>query len=173
MVGSGKLVGLILIGVGIVVEVIAALWLFGNVAEGKLQAAAFVLGLGLAQVLALPLLGAGGFLIVKGRQEEAEFAERDKERTILNMVQTQGRVKIADVALQMKLNRDQVKNYIYDLVGKGLFTGYINWNDGVLVSKTAGEMRTTKCPNCGGEREVVGQGVVKCPYCGSELFVGS
>jgi DNA-directed RNA polymerase subunit RPC12/RpoP len=33
-------------------------------------------------------------------------------------------------------------------------------------------MKTTKCPNCGGEREVVGKGVVKCPYCGSELFVG-
>ena len=116
-------------------------------------------------------MSAGAYLFIKGGQEQVEFQEMDKERTILNMVQTQGKVKISDVALQMKASRDQVKNYIYDLVGKGLFTGYINWNDGVLVSKTAGEMKTTKCPNCGGEREVVGQGVVKCPYCGSELFV--
>jgi DNA-directed RNA polymerase subunit RPC12/RpoP len=164
-------VGLLFAGAGIVVEVLALAWLFGNASEGKLQPAAFILGLAVAQVIALPLLGAGVYLFIKGGQEQVEFQEMDKERTILNMVQTQGKVKISDVALQLKASRDQVKNYIYDLVGKGLFTGYINWNDGVLVSKTAGEMKTTKCPNCGGEREVVGQGVVKCPYCGSELFV--
>jgi len=171
MAGNGKIVGLLFAGAGIVVEVLALAWLFGNASEGKLQAAAFILGLAVAQVIALPLLGAGVYLFIKGGQEQVEFQEMDKERTILNMVQTQGKVKISDIALQMKVSRDQVKNYIYDLVGKGLFTGFINWNDGVLVSKTAGEMKTTKCPNCGGEREVVGQGVVKCPYCGSELFI--
>jgi DNA-directed RNA polymerase subunit RPC12/RpoP len=171
MAGNGKIVGLIFAGIGVVVEVLALAWLFGSSGEGKLTGAAFILGLALAQVIALPLLGAGVYVFIKGGQEQAEFQEMDKERTILNMVQTQGKVKISDIALQMKATRDQVKNYIYDLVGKGLFTGYINWSDGVLVSKTAGEMKTTKCPNCGGEREVVGQGVVKCPYCGSELFI--
>jgi DNA-directed RNA polymerase subunit RPC12/RpoP len=75
------------------------------------------------------------------------------------------------VALEMNLTRDQIKEYIYDLVGKGLFTGYINWNDGVLYAREAAEMRTNKCPNCGGIRELVGKGIVKCPYCGSELFL--
>ena len=172
MIGSGKVVGLIIIGVAVIIEVLAVLWLGSSAAAGNLQGTGFILGLALAQVLALPLFGLGGFLLIKGRQEEGEFAEVEKQRTILNMVQTQGKVRIADIALQMKLNRDQVKTYVYDLVGKGLFTGYVNWNDGVLISKSANEMKTTKCPNCGGEREVVGQGVVKCPYCGSELFVG-
>ncbi|MBI1800327.1 MAG: PCI domain-containing protein [Chloroflexi bacterium] len=171
MVGSGKIAGFSLMGVAVVVEALAVLWLFGNVSEEKLQPAALILGLGMATVLSLLVFAAGGFLALKGRQEAAELAEVEKERTILNMVQTQGKVKISDIALQMQLNREQVKNYIYDLVGKGLFTGYINWNDGVLVSRQASEMQTTKCPNCGGEREVVGKGVVKCPYCGSELFV--
>ena len=172
MVGSGKVAGLILIGAAIVLEVIAVLWLLSQVGEGKQQGGAFILGLGIAQILALPMFAGGGFLVIKGRQEETDFAEMNKERRILDIVQTQGRVKIADLALQMKLTRDQIQNYLYDLVGKGLFTGYVNWQDGVLVSKTAGEMKTTKCPNCGGEREVVGKGIVKCPYCGSELFVG-
>ncbi|MBI3733685.1 MAG: PCI domain-containing protein [Chloroflexi bacterium] len=171
MVGSGKIAGFSLMGVAVVVEALAVLWLFGNVSEEKLQPAALILGLGMATVLSLLVFAAGGFLALKGRQEAAELAEVEKERTILNMVQTQGKVKISDIALQMQLNREQVKNYIYDLVGKGLFTGYINWNDGVLVARQASEMQTTKCPNCGGEREVVGKGVVKCPYCGSELFV--
>ncbi len=168
MAGNGRIIGVVLIGAALVVEVLALLWL----AFANLQPAAFVLGLALAQVIALPLLAVGTYLIYKGTREVAEFAEMDKERRLLDIVQTQGRVKIADLALQMKLTRDQVQNYLYDLVGKGLFTGYVNWADGLLVSKTAGEMKTTKCPNCGGEREVVGKGVVKCPFCGSELFVG-
>jgi DNA-directed RNA polymerase subunit RPC12/RpoP len=65
----------------------------------------------------------------------------------------------------------QVKNYIYDLVGKGLFTGYIDWQSSTLYAKEAGAMQSTKCPNCGGVRELVGKGVVKCPYCGAELFL--
>ena len=95
----------------------------------------------------------------------------EKEKRILNMVQTQGQIKVAEVALEMRLTLDQVKAYIYDLVGKGLLSGYINWDDGILYARDAKEMQTTKCPNCGGEREVVGKGVVKCPYCGTELFL--
>jgi len=171
MVGSGKTAGMLMIGGAAAIEGLAVLWLAVNMAGGQLQAGGAALGLGCAQALALPLAGIGIFLLVKGRQESAEFAAVEKQRAMLNMVQTQGRVKVADMALQLHMTRDAVQANLYDLVGKGLFTGYVNWNDGVLVSRTAGDMKSTQCPNCGGEREVVGQGVVKCPYCGSELFV--
>ena len=55
MLGSGKVAGLILIGAAIILEVIAVLWLLSQVGEGKQQGGAFILGLGLAQVLALPM----------------------------------------------------------------------------------------------------------------------
>jgi len=87
------------------------------------------------------------------------------------MVLTQGRLAVADAALELDVTRDEVKAFVYDLVGKGLFTGYINWSDGILYARDASEMRTNKCPNCGGVRELVGKGVVRCPYCGSELFL--
>src|SRR3712207_9585791 len=28
------------------------------------------------------------------------------------------------------------------------------------------------CPNCGGELELAGKGLIKCPYCGAEIFLG-
>lgn len=170
MAGFGKYSGLILIGTGAFVEVCAVAWLFSS---GTLErgAGGFVLGLVLAQVVAVPLFAIGIFLFIKGRQESAEFALMEQQRAILNAVQVQGRVSIAELALQLKLTRDQLHAHIRDLVGKGLFTGFINWKEGVLVAKTAAEMQTTKCPNCGGERQVVGKGVVQCPYCGSELYI--
>jgi tRNA(Ile2) C34 agmatinyltransferase TiaS len=61
---------------------------------------------------------------------------------------------------------------VYDLVGKGLFSGYINWNEGVLYAQQASAMRR-KCPNCGGAIELAGRGTFACPYCGSELLLAS
>jgi DNA-directed RNA polymerase subunit RPC12/RpoP len=28
------------------------------------------------------------------------------------------------------------------------------------------------CPNCGGELELAGKGLITCPYCGAEIFLG-
>jgi DNA-directed RNA polymerase subunit RPC12/RpoP len=110
-------------------------------------------------------------MLVRGQSESRQMAEVVKEKKLLNMVQSRGKVKISDAALELDAPLDQVKNYLYDLVGKNLFSGYINWQEGVLYAKQASEMRTTRCPHCGGERELVGKGIVKCPYCGSELFL--
>jgi hypothetical protein len=58
------------------------------------------------------------------------------------------------------------------LVGLGVFTGYINWDDGVLFSAQASQLRDlTQCKKCGGAVKLVGKGVVKCPYCGTEYFL--
>jgi len=171
-VGQGKTIGVILVVVGLTILVVAALFLFSGVSEGRLRGSGFMLGLALVLVLALPVLAGGIVTFLRGQSEAAQFAEAEKEKRILNIVQTHGQVNVSDVVIEMNLTRDQVKEYIYDLVGKGLFTGYINWEDGILYARQAAEMQTTKCPNCGGVREVVGKGVVKCPYCGSELFLG-
>lgn len=170
MVGQGRTVGLILILVAVIFIVAAGLYLYSG-RGNRLDNSAFLLGLALVLILASPVMGAGIYLIMHGRGEERQFAQVAQEKKILNIVRTHGKADIADVALEMNLTRDRIKEYVYDLVGKGLFTGYINWDEGVLYAREAAEMRTTKCPNCGGVRELVGKGIVKCPYCGSELFL--
>ncbi len=169
--GQGKTLGIVLIFVGLLVGFVLTVWLGSSLAAGNLQMDGFVLGLALLLVLVLPFLAVGTVILVRARAEGREMARMAEERRLLNMVTTQGQITVADAALELNCTRDQLKNYIYDLVGKQLFTGYINWNDGILYARDAATMHTTKCPNCGGEREVVGKGVVKCPYCGSELFV--
>jgi DNA-directed RNA polymerase subunit RPC12/RpoP len=169
--GQGRIVGLLLIIFALVIVLIGGLFLASGLKEGGLRVSGFLLGLAVVLILALPLLGGGVFVLIRGRSEARQFAQAAQEKKILNIVRTQGQVNISDLVLEMNLTREQVKGYIYDLVGKGLFTGYINWDDGVLYAREAAEMQTTKCPNCGGIREVVGKGIVKCPYCGSELFL--
>jgi len=171
MVGMGKVSGIVLIALGIIGFLVAAVWGILNVGSGELQATGLVFCLGPALVVLALMVGIGIFLILQGRGEEKEFAEVEKEKRVLNMVLTRGKLTIADAAIEMDMSRDQIKTYIYDLVGKGLFTGYIKWDEGVLYAKEASEMQSTKCPNCGGVREYVGKGIVRCPYCGAELFL--
>jgi multisubunit Na+/H+ antiporter MnhG subunit len=165
---SGKTVGAILIIVGLIIAALAIVWAL--TAEWE-NTAGFVLAIAIAVIIALPFLGVGAYLMAKGRAEETQMAEVQKEKQLLNMVATQGQVSIAAAALELDVSRDQIKAWVYDLVGKGLFSGYVNWDDGVLISRRAAELRGNKCPNCGGEVELSGKGVVSCPYCGTDVFL--
>ncbi|MGQ9585366.1 MAG: hypothetical protein ACUVXG_08195 [Anaerolineae bacterium] len=171
MGSTGRTLGIILMAVGVGACILGAVF-FGMGATSGRAGYAMVLGFALLfLVLVAPLVGIGGYLFVKGRQEEAQLANVKKERRILDMVQTQGQVQISELVLELAADVDQVKAWIYDLVGKGLFTGYINWEEGVLYSRQISELRTNRCPRCGGEVGLGGKGVVRCPYCGTEIFL--
>ena len=65
-----------------------------------------------------------------------------------------------------------VQDMVHRLVGLQVFSGYVNWNEGVLYSAEASELRKLeKCENCGGEITLAGKGIVVCKYCGTEYFL--
>jgi hypothetical protein len=169
--GSGRIVGIILLAVGIILGVAIGAWLLAGQGEEKLSGTAVIFGLVLMLILVLPFLAGGAYMLIKGQGEAREYAEIEKEKRLLNMVSTQGKVQLPNAAVEMNLSMDQVKAYVYDLVGKGLFTGYIDWKSSTLFAADAAKVGSTTCPNCGGVRELAGKGVVKCPYCGAELFL--
>ena len=165
-----RLAGIVLIVVGIAVGAIAAAWLFSN---EDLTSPARILGLGLALiVLVAPMVGAGIDLAAFGGQQAKQNVEASQQRLLLNIVQTRGQVKIDEVVVEMQVPRERVRDLIYSLVGLGVFSGYINWDKGVLYSSDASKLRElTKCPNCGGEIELSGKGVARCRFCGTEFFL--
>jgi hypothetical protein len=175
MRGSGRIIGIILIVFGVAALGIVGVWAAAEMSssEGGMTAGGAALGLAMVFFLvAAPAIGVGIYMLARGQRESRELAEVDRQRKLLNIVLTRGQVTLADLVLELQATRDQVKAWIYDLVGKGLFSGYINWNDGILYSRQASQMREgKKCPNCGGEQAFAGKGVITCPYCGSELFL--
>jgi DNA-directed RNA polymerase subunit RPC12/RpoP len=172
MPGHGRTIGIILIAIAVVVLLASVVWLL---AEPTTGAGGKALGLLLVLlVLVLPLGGGGAYLFAKSRQETAEYTEVAKQKKLLNMVLAQGKVTLSEVALELDMPMDQVEDMVRDLVGKNLFSGAINWEDGVLYSKQASQMKADrKCPNCSGELTLAGKGVIKCPFCGSEVFLAS
>jgi hypothetical protein len=169
----GKTLGIILIAGGMIVGIIVA-WL-GSVylREGSLTAGAATLGIAIGfVVLVLPQIGFGVFLLMKGGQEETAVAHIQQQRQLLSIVKSRGQISLSDLILEMQTNKDDVQNMIHHLVGMGLFSGYINWDEGVLYSTEASQLRNmSQCAHCSGQLELVGKGISQCPYCGTEYFL--
>ncbi len=113
-----RILGVVLI----IISLGVAAWLVVGLTElsAGQSRAGHVLGLVL---FSLPFFAVGLYLILVSRGEIKQETRADKQRIILNAVTTRGRVSVADLAIECNLTRDQVKENIYDLIGKDLFEG--------------------------------------------------
>lgn len=168
----GRTIGIILIAIGVIGCIILTALMGSYVVEGSLPRSAAILGFGLGAVVLIFPLAAGVFMLWKGGQEAAADVRAEKQRQLLNMVKTRGQIAISDLAIEMDASREQVQAMLHDLVGKGLFSGYVNWDEGMLYSRQASQLRERNtCEVCGGQLELAGHGVIRCPYCGTEYFL--
>ena len=164
---QSKTVGYILMGIGAAILLLAAAWAL----TGSFATQAKVLVIAFAFVPAAVLVGLGLYTLNKGSSEMGEERIIKKQQKLLSMVQTQGKVDMANASLELGSTRDEVRELIRNLVGKQLFSGYVDWDGGVLYSVEASKIKDGTCPKCGGKIELAGKGVVKCQYCGSEVFL--
>jgi ribosomal protein S27AE len=172
MAASGRVVGLVMLGAGLIVGIGIWLWLIQGIREDNLQGSGAIFGFILSLFLIVPLVGGGIYFIIKGRAEAKDLARVQEQRRLLDIVSTRGQVTIADLVLDLNTSRDKVQSDLYELVGRGLFSGYVDWNKGMLYSVEASKLQgQQQCPNCGGNVQLAGKGLIKCPYCGAEIFL--
>lgn len=167
--------GILLLAGGAVFGLIILAWLASGVAddESGLRMSGAILGGGvLLLVIVGPMLVGGTLLFKRGSVEDAQLAVVRRQRALLGIIESAGQISISDLALQVQGTRDGVRDDIHDLVSKGLFTGYIDWNRNMLYARQASQLREGRtCPNCGGEVNLAGKGIVRCGFCGAEIFV--
>lgn len=169
----GRILGLILLAGGVIVGIIIIVLMNSYVADGTLTRSVAIFGTAIGiLILVLPQLGFGAFLFWKGGEEAKTAETANQQRQLLNIVKSRGQVDISDLAIEMQANKGEVQHMIHQLVGMGLYSGYINWDEGTLYSAEASALRDlTHCKHCGGQLELAGKGVIKCPYCGTEYFL--
>lgn len=173
MRSSSQIVGIALVVAGVVIAVLIAAWLLAGLADDDLQTSGAVLGgiFGFIFLVA-PLTGAGVFVFVRGRAESAALERTGRQRKMLGAIETAGEISIADLALETGATRDQVRSDLFDLVSKGLFSGYVDWDAGRLFARQASELRSyDQCQRCGSPLSLAGKGLIRCPYCGTEYFL--
>jgi hypothetical protein len=169
---QGRLTGAILMVIGGGIAVLAGLFLAVRSGDEGATALGTVLGAGLAFIIVAPLIGFGFYMWVRGGQEAEEESIMRKQRELLDILRSRGQVEVHDMALEMNTNVDNVKSMVHQLVGLQVFSGYVNWDDGILYSQEASQLRDLdQCKKCGGDIQLAGKGVLQCPYCGTEYFL--
>jgi hypothetical protein len=99
-------------------------------------------------------------------------ALRERQSRLIAIVHARGQIRLDDLARELSAPRDLTRTWIYELVKRSEFTGYINWDEGILYSAEAHRLADAgKCPYCNGELSLAGKGVIRCGYCGSEIFL--
>lgn len=169
---SGRVFGIMAIIIGIGLTALAGLWLATQFSAGELESGGLILGAFLAFVVIAPVFVFGIFMVIRGGQEAERESEMAQQRRLLDIVRSRGQVDVRDLAMEMQASMDEVKAMVHQLVGLQVFSGYINWESGVLYSEQASALRDLdKCRNCGGNIELAGKGIAKCPWCGTEYFL--
>jgi hypothetical protein len=167
-----RLLGVILGVVGLGVALIAGLWLASQVSAGALTSGGAILGAAFAFIPVALLLGFGVYFFNRGGIEAQDESMMQKQRRLLDIVKSRGRVSVGELAIEMQVTADTVKEMVHQLVGLQVFSGYINWQEGVLYSSEAASLRELDtCKNCGGEITLAGRGVIACRFCGTEYFL--
>ncbi len=168
----GRNVGSVLITTGIVIGVLGVIALIAMMLFMGVGVPGFIAGLVILSILVIPLVAIGVVLRNRGQADAVKFEQSQKQRQLYEMVQTRGKLTISDAVFELSSTREQVKEWIYSLVGLGVFNGYINWDDGVLYSAEAANLRDlSECKRCGGKVSLAGKGVSACEYCGTEYFL--
>jgi hypothetical protein len=173
MTASGRTTGLIMVGAGLILALGIWGWLIAGLSEDNVGGSGAVLGFVFSLVLIIPLVGGGIYFLVKGSAEAKDIAKVQSQRRLLDIVTTKGSVSVPDLVLDLNTSKEQVQHDLYELVGRGLFSGYVDWEKGMLYSVEASKLQGQKtCPNCGGALELAGKGLIKCPYCGADIAMG-
>jgi hypothetical protein len=162
----------ILIVIGLGAALLAGLWLAVQLSNQQITGGGAVLGAGLAFIPIALLVGFGIYMFVQGGKEAEQESVMQKQRQLLDILRSRGQVSVSDMAIEMRVTPDAVKEMVHQLVGLQVFSGYANWKDGTLYSSEASQLRElSQCKNCGGEIELVGKGIATCKYCGTEYFL--
>jgi DNA-binding Lrp family transcriptional regulator len=94
----------------------------------------------------------------------------EKRARFLDELQTQGQIHLDEMARKLQIPVELLQNLIYQLVQEHQFSGYINWEEGLLYSLAIEKLGVeSQCPNCGGELGLRGD-IIECQHCGSEML---
>jgi DNA-binding Lrp family transcriptional regulator len=95
----------------------------------------------------------------------------EKQRNLLQWVNERGRIRLDELARLLKVSVETSTEWIYQLVEREQFDGYINWKQGLIYAATASKIgAASQCPQCGGMLSPAPGDCIVCLHCGTEAW---
>lgn len=95
-----------------------------------------------------------------------------KQAQLGSVVQARGQMSMQDLSQELQTPEALIKTWLYQLVRRGHFSGYVDWDQQIVYSRQRGALTAqNSCPNCTAALNLAGQGIIGCQYCGAEIFL--
>lgn len=165
-----RITGIIFIALGLVVAVIAGLWLAVSVSNGV---DSILTNAVIAFVLITLLVGVGIYQFVRGSQDTADdfdSAMRQQRQLVDLLNGSDQPLRMVDLASQLGVGVETVASLLNELIRLRLFSGCVNWQERTVQRVAPAHLRTlSNCANCGQSMNL--RQILVCPHCGVEYFL--
>jgi len=125
-----------MIGFGFGIAVLVGLWVAIQVSAD--QPLGSLLGVALIGFVPSALLaGYGAYQYIRVGEEPDVIPDIDvrQQRELVDLIHERGMVTISDASHQLGISEPDVRDAIYQLLELEIFTGDVDWNQGVIYSQ--------------------------------------
>lgn len=151
----------------------AGLWIAFNVSTGDRGGTSAFLTGGILFIPVALLTAFGALLVVRSGKKQETMSGIHVQRQLLELVKGKGQVSVDKVASDLGTTSDAVVAMIHELVELRVFSGYMNWDKGILCSLPTKGLRTLeRCETCSNMIRISDDDATKvCISCGTEYFL--
>lgn len=137
-----KHIGIGLSAVGFAVAVIAGLLLAAHFSAPEAELSQLIALAALVFVPIAVLMGSGLYLFLKDEPGEpvAETSPVYQQRAMMDILRSQGRISMLDMALELRLSVQEVQDLIHDMQRLGVFDGYVDWESAMIYAQHPGQL---------------------------------
>lgn len=164
--------GSVAIALGFVLTVIAGL-ILAFLANDTLDTFQLLISAGIVFVLVAPIFGFGIYRYASSAQAEAHLVadEMEKPRQLLDILKANGQADLETLSRELGSSADEIKAMIDDLISLELFSGIINWDEGIIALIDPNVLKLIDtCKNCHNPISMKESGVTICPHCGTQYY---
>jgi ribosomal protein S27AE len=95
----------------------------------------------------------------------------DQQSQLLAWINLRGHITIEELAQLLRVSSVVTLDWIYQLVQRRQFAGYVNWKTRTLYAEAARKIgANSQCPECGGALVPASVQRIVCQSCGTEMF---
>lgn len=168
---QGRLIGIVVTVIGFVVAVVAGLWIASQAASG-LSSSGALLGAGVAFVPVALLVGFGIYMYTRNGSEPEVQSEMEQQRLLLDIIGARGQMSMDALASEMNVTDAVIRGHLDQLVSLQVFSGYINWETGLVGAASAESLRVLdRCLVCSSPLSLKSTSGAQCSACKTDYFL--
>lgn len=142
-------IGQALVVTGFVVATAVGLFLAVQASAGKIGARQATMISGVVFVALVPIVGYGIFLYTKQDDPPPAISPILKQRELMDVLRSREQMEISELAQQLDITERTAQEMIQDLITLDIFSGFVNWDDGVVSCMDAEQLlQLSHCSIC-------------------------